>query len=88
MSGTFQRRECQRDTGEGALVIEFGSFLSLDDLPQMVTTFVSIAEDVRVTAFELVRNASQHVLEREMAGFFGHARMKYDLQLKISKLIN
>src|SRR5690606_1776574 len=35
--------------------------------------------------FHLVRDRSGHIVEREMAGFLGHARMEHDLQQQIAE---
>ncbi len=48
---------------------------------------LGITEDVRMAAFHLVADAVQDVVERELAGFFGHPGMKHDLELQIAKLI-
>ena len=46
-----------------------------------------VAEDVRMAALELVADAADHVLEREMAGFVGHLRVEHDLELEIAELV-
>ncbi len=41
----------------------------------------------RMTAFHLVANALDNVLERELAGFLGHLAVEDDLELEISELV-
>ena len=52
-----------------------------------MAAMLGVAEDVRVTAFHLVADPVEDVVEREMTGFLGHSRMEDDLELKIAKLI-
>jgi hypothetical protein len=53
----------------------------------MMAAVLGVAEDVRVAALQLVANALEHVVEREMAGFLGHLRVEHDLELEIAELV-
>ena len=48
---------------------------------------LGIAEDMRVAALQLVADAVEHVVEREMAGFLGHLRVEHDLELEVAELV-
>ena len=48
---------------------------------------LAVAEYVRVTAFHLVGDAVEDVVEREMAGFLGHSAVEHHLELKIAELV-
>ena len=52
-----------------------------------MAAMLGVAEDVGVAAFHLVADAVDHVLEREMSGFFSHLRMEDDLELQITKFV-
>ena len=83
----FERRKRKCNTGQRAVVARFLALSSLDFFPQMMTAMLHVAEDVRVAAFHLVADAADDVLERELAGFFGHSRMKDDLELEIAEFV-
>ena len=83
----FERRKRQRNARERAFIEVGLAFLGLDVFPQVMAAMLGVAEDVRMPALHLVADAVDHVLEREMAGFLGHARMEDDLELQIAKLV-
>src|SRR4051812_1785569 len=82
----LQRRKRQRNAGQGAGVGGCLALGRLDFLPQMLAAALGIAEDVRMAALHLVADACKHISEREMAGFLGHLRVEYDLELEIAEL--
>jgi hypothetical protein len=53
-----------------------------------MSAFAGVAENMRMAALKLVGNALEDVGQGEMAGFFRHARMKYDLELQIAELVD
>ena len=81
----FERRKRQGNAGQGAFVGRYFALGGLDVLP--AGTVLGIAEDMRMTALELVADARDHVLEREMAGFVSHLRVEHDLELEIAEFV-
>ena len=87
LRGAFQRRQGERHAGERTLVGVRGAFLRFDLFPKMMATMFGIAEDMRVPALHLVANARDHILERELVGFLGHAGVEHDLKLEVAELV-
>src|SRR5205085_11101494 len=50
----FKRRKGERDARQGALIGICRTFLGLDDLPEVVTAMLGVAEDVWMAALHLV----------------------------------
>ena len=59
----------QGHTGQGTPVFLVQAFGSLDLLPEVMTTFFCVAEDVWVPALQLLANPRDDVVQAEMAGF-------------------
>jgi hypothetical protein len=59
----------------------------LDLFPQMMAALGLAEEDMRVAALHLVADRSDHVREREMAGFLGHAAVEDHLEQQIAELV-
>ena len=69
-----------------------GAFGGLELFPAEVLRFavvgviaIYLAEDVRMTGFQLVRDCRGDVGESERTLFLGHARMKHDLEQEIAE---
>ena len=67
-AGSARRNACKR-----ALVGLAARSSALICLPQVMAAMLGVAEDVRMAALHLVADTIDHVLEREQAGFVGHA---------------
>ncbi len=90
--GAKQGGEAERDAFEGAYGLRALTPLrpplrGLDLFPQMMAALGCAEEDVRVAALHLVADRSDHVREREMAGFLGHAAVEDDLEQQIAEFV-
>jgi hypothetical protein len=63
------------------------TLLGLDLFPEMMPALGLPEEDVRMAALHLLADRVDHVAEREMAGFLGHAAVEHDLEEQIAKLV-
>ena len=82
----LERRKRQRNAGQGAFVGRASRSAALMSSHSRAAV-LGIAEDMRMTALQLVADARDHVLEREMAGFLSHLRVEHDLELEIAELV-
>ncbi len=51
------------------------------------TLDLGVGEDVRVPSHHFVGNSARDIVEIEVAGFLGHARVEHDLQEQIAELV-
>src|SRR5690606_28002278 len=79
------------DADQDPLFSPRSTFSGLDLLPSLALCFSifigGLAEDMRMALDELGGDCLSHVVEIEAAFFFGHARMKDDLEQKVAQFI-
>jgi len=82
--GALERRQRQRDAGQGAFVRPGPTLGRLEFLPARARR--GAAEHMRVAPLKHVADRPEHIVQRKMSGFLSHLRVEHDLQLEVAKL--
>src|SRR5919107_1591340 len=81
----LERREPQRYSGEGALVLLLLTLSGFDLFPSWAE--LGVAEDVGVPSLQFIAYPVNHLIEVEVTGFFGYLRVEDYLELEIAEFV-